>query len=121
MNIRYSRRHGRKLKPNRAQRQRTEQGWQEQSFATRIASAQMAGFRLQMAKAKAAPLPAGKFLDCTGIAHVRESQGQRQGKTGLTVRRTGPRPVDTKRAARKARLATTLNAHAPKRHLAKAA
>lgn len=100
--IRYSKRHGRKLKPNRAQRQRVTE-----SFA---AKTRLLATPPSLTTKPAAPLPEGAFKDRAGLSYSRESRGFN--RSGLTIVRTAPRAVDVKRNERRARLAKTLNQHA---------
>ncbi len=100
-----SQRHHRKLKPNKAQRQRLAESFSAMSSATdpRV--------RPHSTKPRKAPQPAppmGPFQDRAGVAHVRESRSLRPDKSGLTICRRGPRQVDSKRAQR---LSKTLNQH----------
>ena len=101
--IRYSKRHHKKLKPNRAQRQRTAEGQEPRGKGL---AKVLCAIRKPL---KVSPPQLGTFNDRTGVAHVRESRSLRPEKMGATIRRTGPRAVDTKRSQR---LGKTLNQHA---------
>lgn len=104
--MKYSKRHSRKIKPNKAQRQQLNESFSAMASAT---DERVRPKSLKPRKAAQAPLPRGPFQDRAGVAHVRESRSLRPDKNGLTIQRRGPRPVDTKRAQR---LSKTLNQHA---------
>lgn len=101
----YSQRRHKKLKPNKAQRENLTANFAAMSSAT---DARVAPRSFKPKKIAAPPLPVGPFQDKAGVSYVRESRSMRPEKHGMTVRRRGPRPVDTKRAKR---LSKTLNQH----------
>lgn len=114
--MKLSQRNHRKLKPNRAQRQRVASGIAIQSwrdpFWNPLTSEQKKLIAQQARDERKEFIKHPDFKDRRGVGYRRELKGEQVRKDGFTITRKSFRPVDRKRNERTQRLGSTLNQHA---------